>query len=49
MNKKADTNRMCADNSIVTTKQQLAFALDSTTFHNTMAPGALLKCVVQHF
>lgn len=49
MNKKADTNRMCADNSIVTTKEQLAFALDSTTFHNTMAPGALLKCVVQHF
>lgn len=45
----APTSPACAGASIVTTKADLVHVFDATTFHNSMAPGVLLKCKVQAF
>lgn len=43
------TSPACVDAAIVTVKSDLIHAFDATTFHNSMAPGVLMKCVVQPF
>lgn len=49
MSAQSRTNPECASASIVTTKKDLPLAFGDTIYKNLMAPGVLLKCVVQRY